>query len=166
MLVLCLSFAIVIIDQFTKHLVLAGVSRSTPIEVIPGFFSITHVRNTGAAWGILAGFGDGLIILSVVMLFVIIVFRRHIIGNLLLDRLSMALMIAGIIGNLIDRIKLGYVVDFLDFYLGSSPHFPSFNVADSAICVGVVLYLISHFMQVKKARRLETLEKTGTSDEG
>lgn len=151
MLVLCLSFVIVILDQFTKYLILSGVSRIDPIEVVPGFFNIAHVRNTGAAWGMFAGFGDGLIVLSVVMLFIIIVFRRHFIGDRFLDRTAMAFMIAGIIGNLIDRVKLGYVVDFLDFHVGAS-HFPSFNVADSAICVGVCLYLIAHF--------LETLART------
>ena len=77
-----------------------------------------------------------------IMLAVLVTFRRSFLTDTLTHRIASGLMIAGIMGNLGDRLRLGYVVDFLDFHLGDS-HFPSFNVADSAICIGVGLYILS-----------------------
>jgi signal peptidase II len=121
------------------------------IVVVPGLFNISHVRNTGAAWGMMQGFNVGLVVLSVVMLVVLIGFRRHFISDTRLYRVIVGLMIGGILGNLMDRLRLGFVVDFLDFYW-QTHHFPSFNVADSAICTGVGLYLLLQFLSSKKER--------------
>lgn len=150
MRVLSISFLVVLVDQVSKYMVRRYIGLGDQISVIPGLFNLTYVQNTGAAWGILAGFSSGLIVLSLIMLLVLIVFRTRLIENMLINEISLALMIAGIVGNLIDRIKLGYVVDFLDFYLKPvASHFPSFNVADSSICVGVGLYIISQLFQNK-----------------
>ena len=152
MLILTISFVIAIIDQLTKSIIRTHVTPGDMITVIPGFFSITYIRNTGAAWGILAGLNGLLIILSLVMLVVLIIFRKSFITDTLLHKISAGLMIAGIVGNLIDRIRLGYVVDFLHFYI-EKHQFPSFNVADSAICIGVTLYIISQFINQKDHER-------------
>ncbi len=152
MLILSISFVIAIIDQITKSIIRTHLTVGDMITVIPGFFSITYVRNTGAAWGILAGLNGLLIILSLVMLIVLIIFRKSFITDTLLHKISAGLMIAGIVGNLIDRMRLGYVVDFLHFYIGKH-QFPSFNVADSAICIGVTLYIISQFINQKDNER-------------
>lgn len=146
MLILILSFTIAIIDQFTKYLIRADMNLGDMITVIPGFFSITYIRNTGAAWGMMSGLNGLLITLSVVMLIVLIIFRRSFITDTLLHKIASGLMIAGIVGNLIDRMRLGYVVDFLHFYIGKH-QFPSFNVADSAICIGVGIYITSQFLE-------------------
>jgi len=144
MLILCMSFCIALLDQVTKYLVklklLAG-----QISVIPDFFDLRYVQNTGAAWGIMQGLNNWLVLLSLIMLVAIIIFRRSLIGDSLLNRIVTGLLVGGIIGNMIDRIKLGYVVDFLDFYWRNH-HFPAFNVADSAICAGVGLYIISQVL--------------------
>lgn len=142
--VLCLSFAIVLLDQLSKQLVLSHLDRARGITVIPGFFDIHFVQNTGAAWGIFRGFNGWLAVLSLVMLVVIVFFRRHVLGEGVVARLSAGMIIGGIVGNLLDRLRLSYVVDFLNFHAGTH-YFPAFNVADSAICIGVGLYVIAQW---------------------
>ena len=132
---------LVALDQATKHVVRASFALHESRPVIPGFFSLTYVQNRGAAWGILSGWGILLVALAVVMLVVLARYRAKIFGDGLLGRIAFILLSGGIIGNLIDRAVLGYVVDFLDFYVGA--HFPAFNVADSCICVGVGLYMVA-----------------------
>lgn len=144
MQVLLLSIAIIVLDQITKTLVALKFHLSESIVLIPGFFSLTYVRNTGAAWGMLGGWNGVLVALSAVVLVLLIVFRRSFLTDSLIHRLSLGLMLGGIAGNLFDRIRFQYVVDFLDFYW-TTHHFPAFNVADAAICVGVALYMISSF---------------------
>lgn len=152
MLILCLSFLVALLDQATKYLVMQNLPLDAHAVLIPGLFNLSHVRNTGAAWGMMQGFNTGLVVLSVVMLIVIIGFRRQFMIDTRLSRVVVGLMIGGIVGNLIDRIRLGFVVDFLDFHWKTS-HFPSFNVADSAICVGVGLYLLSQLVAGRKAEQ-------------
>lgn len=144
MLVVLLSLGIILLDQATKHLVVSRFTLWETLPVIPGCFNLVHVRNTGAAWGMLGGFTGGLMIMSVLVLVALVLFRRSFLTDSLIHRLSLALMTGGIIGNLLDRFRLGYVVDFLDFFW-QTHHFPAFNVADSAICVGVGLYILTAF---------------------
>jgi len=144
MQVLLLSIAIIVLDQITKTLVTLKFHLSDSIVLIPGFFSLTYVRNIGAAWGMLGGWNGVLVALSAVVLVLLVVFRRSFLTDSLIHRISLGLMLGGIAGNLFDRIRFQYVVDFLDFYWGTH-HFPAFNVADSSICVGVALYMISSF---------------------
>lgn len=141
MSILLLSISIVLLDQASKCLIVSRIPLHGRIPVIPGFFQIVHVHNTGAAWGMLEGFNACLIALSVVILGAMLVFRRSIMGDGTANRIAAALIAGGIVGNLFDRLRLGYVVDFLDFHLGAS-HFPAFNVADSAICIGAGLYIL------------------------
>ena len=141
---------LVALDQATKHVVRASFALHESRPVIPGFFSLTYVQNRGAAWGILSGWGFLLVALAVVMLVVLARYRAKIFGDGLLGRIAFILLSGGIIGNLIDRAVLGYVVDFLDFYAGQS-HFPAFNVADSCICVGVGIYLLQSLLAPRDA---------------
>ena len=150
MLVLYLSFALALLDQATKYVIRRNLNLVEHISVIPGFFDLRHVRNTGAAWGMLSGLGGWLVVFSVVMLLALVVFRRHFMTDSFVHRIAVGLMIAGIVGNLVDRIRLGHVVDFLDFYWRNH-HFPAFNVADSAICTGVGLYMLSQFLPTRPA---------------
>jgi signal peptidase II len=142
MTVLLLSMTLTFLDQATKRLVTERFYLGESLPVLPGFFNLTYVRNTGAAWGLFGGFSAGLALVSAVVLVALVVYRRAFLTDSLAHRLALGLMIAGIVGNLLDRVRLGYVVDFLDFHRGGS-HFPAFNVADSCICVGVGIYLLT-----------------------
>jgi len=134
-----IAFLIVIVDQITKHLIMTYVKSFDMIEVLP-FLHIVSVKNTGAAFGILRDIGSGFFIgVSVVaMILVIFLLVRSKEGYV-----SLSLIFGGAVGNLIDRIVLGYVVDFIDFSIGKF-HWPAFNVADSALTIGIILLLFSH----------------------
>lgn len=139
---LCLFF--LILDQVTKHLTIRFVDMSTSIPVIPGFFNIVHVHNPGAAFGMFHGLSMPLYVVSIVIFILLLIYRNRLFLPVLSHRIAFGLMLGGILGNMIDRIKYSYVIDFLDFYI-TSHHWPAFNVADSCICVGTALYLISSF---------------------
>lgn len=130
-----LILAIIVVDQVTKHLIAPG----THIEIIRGFFYITYCENRGAAFSILQNFRWGFVIITVIALVVmirILYSQKH-----ALARLSLSLLIGGALGNLIDRLFLGYVIDFFDFY-PFGYDFAIFNVADVCITVGVALLLV------------------------
>lgn len=142
---------LLLLDQVTKHLVWSRFALGESIPLISGFFSLTYVRNIGAAWGILSGWGILLILLAVAMLVFITLSRPRIFGTGKFADAIYVLLFSGITGNLFDRIRLGYVVDFLDFFHGNW-HFPAFNVADICICVSVGLYLLQQFITDKKVQ--------------
>jgi signal peptidase II len=144
MLVVAIGLTILVADQITKQWVRYSFDLGESRPVLDGFFDLTYVRNPGAAWGMFRDFNGALVVLSVVMLILLIVFRRSFISDTRLHRVALGLMIGGILGNLMDRIRLSSVTDFLDFYIGNH-HWPAFNIADSAICVGVGIYIVSAF---------------------
>lgn len=152
MLVLVLALLIGGVDQIIKQVVRDSFSLHQSIPVIPGFFDLTYVRNTGAAWGMFGGQNALLISLSLLMLAAMVFFRRSFLSDTLVHRLALGCMVGGIVGNLLDRMRMGYVTDFLDFYIGPH-HWPAFNVADTAICTGVGLYVISSMWADRCARR-------------
>lgn len=141
MLPLLVAIAIAVADQVTKEWVRATFALEQSRELIPGFFNFTYVRNTGAAWGMFGGQNLALSLLSMVMLGLLIVFRRQFLGDAPIHRWALGLLVGGIVGNLFDRIRLNFVVDFLDFHLAGY-HWPAFNIADAAICTGVGLYIL------------------------
>jgi signal peptidase II len=140
---LAIAAAVVGLDQATKALVRAWVPLHAEIPVIPGFLSLTHVQNTGAAFGILnaAEFPFKAAVIALVAtaaLVGIAVYAARLAPHQRVARLGLALILGGAAGNLIDRVVTGYVVDFVDAYWRGY-HFWAFNVADSAITVGVVM---------------------------
>ncbi len=162
MFTLLITFAIAVLDQITKFIVFWNFRAGESVPVIPGLFQLRYVKNTGAAWGIFSGFNNWLVFLSLIMVVILVVFRRSLYTGSKWSRVSIGLLGGGIVGNLIDRIKLGYVVDFLDFYWRRS-HFPAFNIADVAICTGVGIYMI---LQIRESRdgRDAPEEEPETSD--
>lgn len=142
MLPLFITIFITLLDQWTKWWVRADFALGESRVVIPGFFQFTHLRNPGAAWGLFGGHNTFLTVLSLVMLAALFIFRRSFLSDTFSHRVALGLMVGGIIGNLLDRVRWGYVVDFLDFQIVGY-HWPVFNVADSAICVGVGIYTVS-----------------------
>ncbi|MBI4027291.1 MAG: signal peptidase II [Verrucomicrobia bacterium] len=129
------------LDQTTKRFVLESLTPGQPVRVIPGFLSLTLISNTGAAWGILQDYGFWLSALAFAALMVLLAMRRHFTHAGLVPRIAFGLLLGGVAGNLSDRLTYGHVVDFLSFYINKY-HWPAFNVADSAICVGVGLYVL------------------------
>lgn len=138
---LTLGFVVVLGDQFTKTMIRQDLLLGETWPMIPGFFSLTYLRNTGAVWGVFPHQNMWLILLSLLVIGVIVIFYRRLVDDRWVYRVAIGCMIGGVLGNLVDRIKLGWVTDFLDFYLLAS-HWPSFNLADSSICVGVAIYLV------------------------
>jgi len=136
---------IIALDQITKGLAIVYLKHTSPIHIIPGLFNLCYVENRGAAWGVMAGSQTFLIAFSLITLAFLFWKRTTLFGSLRGGSFIFTLLIAGIIGNLIDRIRLGYVIDFLDFYWGQS-HFPAFNVADSAICVATLFLILSQWV--------------------
>jgi signal peptidase II len=141
-------------DQWTKYVVQQRLALYQRVEVIQGFFDLIHVRNPGGAFGIFGGEKGGLgsllfVVVSLVaigsILFLFVKTRED---EKTLS-LSFSLVLSGALGNLVDRLRFGEVVDFLDFYLYSY-HWPAFNVADSAICIGIGLMAFDLFIRDRK----------------
>ena len=132
-------------DQITKlwiisRLPLGSYGPYNSITIIPDFFYLVHVGNTGAAWSLLTGKSTLLALVAMGTLLAIFFWRRALGLRDKLAQVAFGLLCGGIIGNLVDRIQHQHVVDFLDFHFGSYIY-PTFNVADSGICVGVAFYL-------------------------
>jgi signal peptidase II len=139
---------LVLLDQGSKAMVISRIPHQEVMPVVPGFFNLTHLHNTGAAFSLLRDNNLFFIFLSSVVFLVLILLRRHFAGPLM--RSGWILLLAGIIGNVTDRMRLGHVTDFLDFQFGSY-HWPAFNVADSCICVAAALFLLSGFTSQDKS---------------
>ncbi len=138
-----LIIVLVVADQVTKALIAASPEQFGNLEVIHDFFYITYVKNTGAAWSMLAGQRGFLSLLAAVAIRVMIFYLNKMLKeDNKLSAVALALMIAGAAGNLIDRLMFGYVRDFLNFYIFGYD-FPVFNVADICLTVGVCLLIIS-----------------------
>ena len=137
--------SVVIFDQVTKAVILLTLPLYRSIPVIPGFFNITHIHNVGGAFGFLANQSSGLraiffLFVSSLAICLIFYFYKNTPKTHPLLATGFALIFGGAIGNMIDRIRFGEVVDFLDFYIGNL-HWPAFNVADSAISIGIVIFV-------------------------
>ena len=142
--------AVLVLDQITKLAVTAALATYEIVKAVPGFFNIVHYLNPGAAFGILnkSGFSGKLILIGV-SIGALVLIASMVRGSK--DRLytfALSLIAGGAAGNLVDRIRQGSVIDFLDFHIGGH-HWPAFNVADSAITVGVGLAILSFFTSHK-----------------
>ena len=148
MTIFCITAAVVFaLDLLTKHLVSSGMELGSSITVVPGVFELTYIRNTGAAWGVLADKQFLLQILTAVLLLAVIIYvivKRRSLSRP--ELISLALIIGGGIGNFISRAAVGYVVDFFNIHI-----IPVFNVADIGITIGCALLIISVFLGGKKA---------------
>ena len=143
---LWIAAAIVVLDQATKAVVKARLPLHESVTVIPGFFDLTHVRNTGAAFGMLDNTNFAykpalMVVVAFIALGAVASYALTLPATQRIARFGLALILGGAVGNLIDRAVMGYVVDFVDVYWRGA-HFWAFNVADSAITVGVVLMLL------------------------
>lgn len=151
-----LAVGIFALDQVTKLWIANALpfntyGAPTHVEIIPGFFNLVHVGNTGAAWSLLAGRSTLLAVLALVTLAAIFLCRRHLELEQRPVQICFGLLCGGIAGNLVDRVIYGHVVDFLDFHFGSYIY-PTFNVADCGIVCGVALYILFSFRPAPSAK--------------
>lgn len=152
MAALWIAIGIAFADQWTKQIVRGSFRLGESRQVIPGFLDWTYLRNTGAAWGMLSGHNTWLVLFSFSMLLTLVFFRRSFLNDSRSHRVALGCMVGGILGNLMDRIRSGYVTDFIDVHVAGR-HWPAFNLADSAICIGVGIYLLSSFLAERDLRR-------------
>ncbi|HTV65304.1 MAG TPA: signal peptidase II [Bryocella sp.] len=143
---------VLLLDRITKWAVAGNIALHDSVAVVPGFFRLTHVQNTGAAFGLFAESSaqwkaGALVLFSVLALVVVCALLWKNGHSLSTTTIGLSLILGGAMGNLWDRLFAGHVVDFLDFYVGSY-HWPAFNVADSAIVVGALL-LVSEILFAK-----------------
>ncbi len=146
---LILTCLLVILDQASKIMVENFLQLGQRIPIIAGCFNLTFVTNKGAAWGIFHGYGWMLLLIAIVVVVATIVFLQWLTEGWTERYYALFIIVGGVIGNSIDRMWRGEVVDFLDFY-AVDWHWPAFNVADSAICVGVAIYFVSVFFRPLK----------------
>ena len=137
-----LAILILVMDQWTKAWIRFHFSYGESRAVIDGFFNLVYVRNDGAAWNLLSGHSWLLITISLGVLLFLAIKGRAELMRTQFTQILYGLLLGGIAGNLADRVRFGWVTDFLDFQYGSY-HYPSFNLADAAICVGAILYIFS-----------------------
>lgn len=154
---LWLSGLVIVLDQASKWIMSSLLSLHDTVAVMP-FFNLTMAHNYGAAFSFLAGAGGWqrwfFIGLTTVVSIVLFIWLKKLTAHAKLEAISISLILGGAVGNVIDRIYFGYVVDFLDFYYGTA-HFAAFNIADSAICIGAGLLILDSFIS-----KPETDQKT------
>ncbi|MFQ6014436.1 MAG: signal peptidase II [Anaerolineae bacterium] len=158
-----LAIVVYALDQLSKYLVLKYLSVGHPWNPVPllrSFVSLTHVTNSGAAFGLFPGAGLVFTVIAIVVAVAIIVYYRYLPKGQWLVRLSLGLQLGGALGNLTDRLRYGYVIDFVDFKV-----WPIFNLADAAIVIGVAIlaYLI---LQDKGVEEEAPLTTEGETQEG
>lgn len=148
---LLLVLALLSVDQLTKIIIIRSTGFYTTRSIIPGFFNLSHVRNKGAIFGFFSQSGSSFVYIlltlaSLAALGLVVYYFFKTPPSEKLLNISLSLILAGALGNLVDRVFRGYVVDFLDFYIRRW-HWPSFNVADSCISMGAVLLICVFFLR-------------------
>lgn len=133
---------VIALDQATKYLILTNLPVYESRELFP-FLHIVHVRNVGAAFGMFKTLGSTFFI---IISFVAIAFMLYLLAKRIYNTVGLSLILGGAIGNLIDRILHGMVIDFIDFSIGSY-HWPAFNVADSSLTIGIAIVIVSHLLR-------------------
>ena len=166
-----LVLAIVAADQITKSLVAGSLGLGQSHPLVPGLLHFTLVRNTGMAFGLLSGadipFKAALVtLLSVAAMGAVTYYALKSVQNERLTRIGLTFILGGALGNIIDRARLGYVVDFVDVFYRDT-HWPAFNVADTCICIGVGLLLLDSFRRRdEEPSPARTAEVSGEPDPG
>jgi len=157
LILLTVAPVILLADQLTKLYIDRTMQLYQSIPVIDGLFNITYLRNRGAAFSFLANASWRLpffILITIIAVVAIMVAFRKLRDDQHFAAFSLSLILCGAVGNLVDRVRLGEVIDFLDVYW-KNHHWPAFNVADSAICVGVAMLALDMFREERREKRLK-----------
>lgn len=148
------AILILVLDQWTKLLIRTTFMYGESRPIVDNFFHLVYVRNDGAAWNLLSGQSWLLIAISLGVLVFLATKGRAEFMRCRFTQVLYGLLLGGIAGNLADRVRFGWVTDFLDFQFGTY-HYPSFNVADAAICMGALLYILWSWRMEKKAEHTD-----------
>ncbi len=154
-ILVCLAGLVITLDQISKLYVAHHFQLHESLTVIPNFFNLIYIRNTGAAFGLLSRAPESFripffIIIPLIALTIIVLIFKKTQETQLLMITALSLILGGAIGNFIDRLRFNYVIDFLDFHWFNKYHWPAFNVADSTIVIGVVLLIFYTFTHDNK----------------
>ena len=158
------ALVLVALDQVTKILVLKHIELHDRITVIPGFFDLTHLTNKGAAWGMFHDLPWLPFAISIAAFVLLIVFLRKLAAGWPERCFALLMVASGIAGNCTDRLWHGAVIDFLRFHWRNVAEWPSFNVADSAICCGVALFVISEFFRPEDKKPEQKKHEAGNAE--
>ena len=153
------STLVLAVDQVTKSYISRSMDLYSSIAVVENFFNITYLRNRGAAFGLFGNSSFRLpffILIALAALVCILCMLRNLTDQQKFTTIGLSLIFSGALGNLVDRVRLGEVTDFLDVYWRSH-HWPAFNIADSALCVGVVLVLLGNINSEKVRESNKTM---------
>jgi len=142
---LVIAVLVIALDQWSKLWIRGNLMPGEPLTII-GRLSLTHIRNTGSAFGLLANQTFLSIIIILVSLLIIVLFLHYLFQATSLGIVSAGLILGGAVGNLIDRLRLGYVTDFIDVRLWADFHWPAFNFADAAIVIGIFTFIYSLYL--------------------
>jgi len=148
---------VLLVDQVSKYLVMTRLGEGQSWDVMPwlaSFFRITHVTNTGAAFGLFPQWGDFFIVIAAVVIVAILIYQRHLPNGQWLVRLALGFQLGGAIGNLTDRLIRGSVVDFIDLSFWPLREWPVFNLADTSIVTGVVLLALLMLWEERREQRM------------
>ena len=166
MLICLIVIALVVAaDQLSKQLVVHFLDRIQPFDVIPGVFRFTYVENRGAAFGMLDDHRWVFMIISTVAIVAMLIYMWKFAAQNAFLRVGLSLVIGGGIGNMIDRIAYGYVVDFLDFCAFPTLWKWVFNVADACVCVGAGMVMLYLVLEIIKEAKAENAAKAAGNDE-
>ncbi len=157
MILLAVSIVLIALDQYTKMIVHSSFDLGESVRVIKDYFNLTYVRNTGAAFGILGKSHETFrqvffLTIPPVAVLIILLFMRSLPETEKLEIYALSMICGGALGNYIDRLRFGYVIDFLDFHFQEKYSWPAFNVADSAIVVGVCILSLLMLRKPQEAK--------------
>jgi len=158
------TLLILLIDYISKWVVRAKLDPHLPVEIIPGYLRLSYWENSGVAFGLFNSVSSVwkpyiLASMAIIAVIIIVLYGMHLPADRKLLQISLAIMTGGILGNFVDRIVRGYVVDFIDFHIHDIFSWPTFNAADSAITIGIALLLID---TVRSPATEETAEQSAT----
>lgn len=146
------------LDQWVKHWVVSNMALYQSDPVVPGYLALTYVRNIGAAFSAFSGQVVGLSVVAAVVAIAIVYYEWRLPQRTLGHVLSLGLLLGGTLGNFLDRVRLGYVVDMFDLQWAGQNIWPIFNIADMAIDIGVGILLLMFFLESRQKKRAEAAE--------
>jgi signal peptidase II len=154
------SIGVLVFDQLSKEWITSRMTLYSSVPIVPGLVHLTLVHNPGALFGLFKDIGDPyrtvmFLAVPVIAIALILFFQYRTSTADAMSQSGLALILGGAVGNLVDRLRFGHVVDFVDVFVGEH-HWPAFNVADSAICVGVSLLFIDLLRQSRGPRSIES----------